>query len=120
MGQRDARAGAQVAQGFAMDELHHHGKLVLVIKSSMELGDVDVVETGQRLHFAPEPFHHLRRARLVGEQNLHGFAAPGDEVLDFVNHTQAPGAQPRNHFVIPDPLPRLKSHNVPRLDPTPP
>jgi hypothetical protein len=52
----------------------------------------------------------LRRAGLIGKQDLHGLAAAGDEVLDFVNHTQARSAQPRNNFLIPDPLPRLKSH----------
>ena len=99
-----ADAGAQVAQGLAMNQFHDHGQLVLEIKRGVKLGDVDMVKGGESLHFAAEPLHHLRRA-LVRQQDLHGLAALRDEMLHLVDDAEAAGAELRYHFVIADPLP---------------
>jgi hypothetical protein len=103
LGKGDGHTQPQIAQGFAVDQLHDHGELVFMVEGGMELGDVDVVEGGQGLHFAAEALHHFGRA-LIGEENLHRFAAFRDEVLDLIDFTETPGAQLSHHLVVADPL----------------
>ena len=60
--------------------------------------------------FAAEALDHFGGSGLIGEEDLHGLAALGDEVLHLVDNTEPSGAQPCHDFVIANSLPRFKRH----------
>ena len=93
-----------------MDQLHHHGELVFIVEGLVQRGNIDMIQRGQRLHFAVKPLHHFRRAGLVRQQDLHGFAPLRDQVLHLVYGAETAGAELANDLVIAELLPRFEWH----------
>src|SRR5579872_4800718 len=88
----------------AFDELHNHYQLIVGCESGPKRGDIRMVEVRHQLDLAQEASGNVLPSREIGEQNLHGFDAIGENVSHLVHSAHAAAAQLVENLVVANPL----------------
>ena len=100
LGRRERPPLQTMGQGIALDVLHDHDELIVGRKSRPQRRNVGMIETGQQLDLAHEAGAQVALVGQVGQQDLHGLDAVGNEVAHQEDLAHASMAEFADDLVV--------------------